>query len=176
MATYETSKSVWPDLAKFGHLGKTLKAFGYSLRLYFVFGKILTLIGQIFMILDKISLLIMAQYWKDNLAIWSHCSKCTPTRSNHKDFSRPIINHSFKHIFVMHQKLWLPFTLIVWVQGPLYSKFSCCKKIIMKQKRLEEICSLPMDTIENKFTRTCAHNFSCPLFGNGRDGSSHGAL
>ena len=64
---------VWPDLAKFGHWGKTLIAFGYSLRVYFVFGKILTLIGLIFMILDKISLLLMAQYWKDNLAIWSHC-------------------------------------------------------------------------------------------------------
>ena len=27
-------------------------------------------------------------------------------------------------------------------------------------------------TIENKFTRTRAHNFLCPLFSNGRDGSS----
>ena len=66
---------VWPDLANFRHLGKTLKVFGYSLRVYFVFGKTLTLIGQIFMKLNKFSLLLMAQYWKDNLAIWSHC-KC----------------------------------------------------------------------------------------------------
>ena len=65
-------QTVWPDLAKFGHLVKTLKAFGYSIKVNFVFGKILTLTGQIFMILDKISLLLMAQNWKDNLAIWSH--------------------------------------------------------------------------------------------------------
>ena len=64
--------TVWPDLAKFRHLGKTYKVFGYYLRVYFVFCKILTLIGQMFMILDKFSLLLMVQYWKDNLANWSH--------------------------------------------------------------------------------------------------------
>ena len=65
-------RSVWPDLAKFSHFVKTLKLFDYSLMVYFVLGKILNLIGQIFMILDRFSLLLMAQYWKDNLAIWSH--------------------------------------------------------------------------------------------------------
>ena len=74
---FETKKDiiyiVWPDLAKFVHLGKTSKVFGYSLRVYFVLGKILTLSGQTFMILDKFPLLLMAQYWKDNLATWSHC-------------------------------------------------------------------------------------------------------
>ena len=64
---------MWPDFAKIRHLGKTLKVFGYSLRVYFVFGNTLTLTVQIFMILDKLSLLVMAQYSKDNLAIWSHC-------------------------------------------------------------------------------------------------------
>ena len=28
-----------------------------------------------------------------------------------------------------------------------------------------------VETIENKFTRTRARNFSCPFFSNGRDGS-----
>ena len=39
----------------------------------FFLGKILIQIGQIVMILDKVSLLLMAQYWNDNLAISSHC-------------------------------------------------------------------------------------------------------
>ena len=65
--------SVWPKLAKFRHFGKTLKVFGYSLRVCFVLGKIVNLFGQIFMMLDTFSLLLMAQYWKHNLTIWSHC-------------------------------------------------------------------------------------------------------
>ena len=64
---------MWPDLAKFRYYGKTLKLFGYSLRVYFVWGKIVNLIGEISMMLEKISLLLMAQYWKHNLAIWSYC-------------------------------------------------------------------------------------------------------
>ena len=79
----------WQDLAKFCHLGKTLKAFGYSLRVYFVLGKILTLIGQIFMTLEKFSWLLMAQYCKDNLAIWSHW-KCPPPPSPSLAFSKII--------------------------------------------------------------------------------------
>ena len=39
---------------------------------YFALGKIVNLIGQIFMILDNLSLLLLGQYLKDNLAIWSH--------------------------------------------------------------------------------------------------------
>ena len=66
--------TVWPDLVKFHHFGKTLKVFGYSFRGYFVLGKILNLIGKIFMIFDIFWLMFMAQCWKDNLAIWSQCS------------------------------------------------------------------------------------------------------
>ena len=65
-------QTVWPDLEIYRHFGKILKAFGYSLRVYFALGKILNLFGrQIFKILDKFSVLLMAQ--KDNLGIWSHC-------------------------------------------------------------------------------------------------------
>ena len=64
--------SFCPDETSATRIGKTIKIFGYSLRVYFILGKILTLIGQIFMILDKFSLLLMAQYWKDNWAIWPH--------------------------------------------------------------------------------------------------------
>ena len=53
---------VWPDLAKFRQFGKTLKVFGYSLRIYFVLANILILIGQIFMILDKFTFLLIAKY------------------------------------------------------------------------------------------------------------------
>ena len=67
---------MWPDLAKFRHFGKTSKVFGYSLRVYFVLAKILILIGQIFMILDQFTLLLMAKYWKDYLVIWSHWNQC----------------------------------------------------------------------------------------------------
>ena len=45
---FKHSTTVWPDLAKIRHFGKTLNISGYSLRVYFVLGKILTLIRQIF--------------------------------------------------------------------------------------------------------------------------------
>ena len=35
------NSAVWPDLAKFRHLGKLSKILGKLLRAYFVFGKIL---------------------------------------------------------------------------------------------------------------------------------------
>ena len=44
---------------------------------YFLLAKIFTSIGQIFMILDKFWMFFMAQSWKDNLTIWSHCF-CIP--------------------------------------------------------------------------------------------------
>ena len=47
---------------KFATLAKLKKVFGYSFRVYFVLAKILILIGQIFMILDKFTLLLMAKY------------------------------------------------------------------------------------------------------------------
>ena len=71
--TLKHCQVVWSDLAKFRHVGKTSKVFGYYLRVYFVLGKILNLIGHIFGILGKFSLLLLEQYWRDNLAIWSHC-------------------------------------------------------------------------------------------------------
>ena len=41
-----TSRAVWPDLAKFHHFGKTLIVFGYSLKIYFLLGKVLNPIVQ----------------------------------------------------------------------------------------------------------------------------------
>ena len=59
---------------KISPLGQNFKSLWLSLRVYFVFGNILSPNGQFFMIFDKCSLLLIAQYLKDNLATWSHCS------------------------------------------------------------------------------------------------------
>ena len=64
-STLDQCDQIWRNFAK------TLKVFGYFLWVYFVFCKFLILIRHIFRILDKFSLLLMPQYWKDNLAIWS---------------------------------------------------------------------------------------------------------
>ena len=53
--TPPTPTSVWPYLANFRHFGKTLKVFGYSLRVYFVLGTILNKTGPIFIMLDHFS-------------------------------------------------------------------------------------------------------------------------
>ena len=69
---------IWRNFAT---LAKLSKAVVYSMGVYFVLGKNLNLIGQMFMILDKFSLLLLAQYWKDNLVIWSHCHPSTFSHS-----------------------------------------------------------------------------------------------
>ena len=53
--------SVWSDLAKIRHFGKTLKALAtlWAQKCY-------TNCAIFFMILDKFSLLWMAQFWKEN--------------------------------------------------------------------------------------------------------------
>ena len=63
-------RSVRPDLVKCQHFGKSLSL--WLLFECFILGKILNLILQILMILDNFWLFLMAQYWKDNLDIWSH--------------------------------------------------------------------------------------------------------
>ena len=68
-STLDQCDQIWRNFAK------TLKVFGYFLWVYFVFCKFLILIRHIFRILDKFSLLLMPQYWKDNLANWSHFSR-----------------------------------------------------------------------------------------------------
>ena len=43
----DDSPSVWPDLARFRHFGKSLQVFGKFLTVYFLFGKILSLLWPI---------------------------------------------------------------------------------------------------------------------------------
>ena len=51
---------VWPDLVKFHHFRKRLQVFGKFLTVYFLFGKMLSLLWQICDIIG----LQMAKYWK----------------------------------------------------------------------------------------------------------------
>ena len=48
---------MWPDLAKFHQIGKSLNIFGDLFRVHSVFGKILNIIWEIFWLLGKFSLL-----------------------------------------------------------------------------------------------------------------------
>ena len=58
---------VWPDSAKFCHFGKSLQVFGYFLTVYFLFGKILSLLWQ------NCDIIVgNGQTLKNNLTIWSH--------------------------------------------------------------------------------------------------------
>ena len=54
-------QAVWPDLAKFRHFGKNLKIFDKYLTVNFLFGKMLSLLWQIF---DIIGLVFMVKYLK----------------------------------------------------------------------------------------------------------------
>ena len=60
------------DLAKFSHLGKSLQVFYQLLMVYFLFGKILSLLWQT---CDSIGLILIVAndvILKNNLTIWSH--------------------------------------------------------------------------------------------------------
>ena len=61
---------VWPDLAKYRHLGKLSKILGKLLREYLVFRKIVNLLWQIFMNFGQIWIVVCSQIMKNILAIW----------------------------------------------------------------------------------------------------------
>ena len=68
------SSSVWPDVAKFRHFGKSLPVFGKFLTVYILSGKILSWLWQICAIIELIFIFANGQILKINLTIWSHCS------------------------------------------------------------------------------------------------------
>ena len=70
-----SSSPVWPDLAKFCHFGKSLQVFGKFLTVYFLFGKMLSILWQIWDIIGIIFIAANGQILKNNLTIWSHLSK-----------------------------------------------------------------------------------------------------
>ena len=63
---------VWPDLAKFRHFGKVFSKF---LRVYYLFGKILSLLWQNCDIIGLIFIVANGQILKKNLNIWSYCTR-----------------------------------------------------------------------------------------------------
>ena len=68
-----TSRAVWPDLEKIRHFGKTLQVFVKFFTFYLLFGKILSLLLQIWYIIGLIFIVAIGQIFKNNLTIWSHC-------------------------------------------------------------------------------------------------------
>ena len=65
------SETLWPDLAKFRHFGKTYSDFGKILMVYLVFGKILTLLCQEFYVIGRIFIAVNGQILNSYQAIWS---------------------------------------------------------------------------------------------------------
>ena len=63
---------IWRDLAKFRHFGKNFQSLWLLFEGLFCIGQNFEPIGPIFRILGKFSLFSLAQYWRDNFAIWSH--------------------------------------------------------------------------------------------------------
>ena len=74
------SLAVWPDLAKFHHLSKSLQVFGSFLMVYLLFGIMLSRLLQICDIIGLIFSVANGQILKNNLTIWSHWTLST-TRS-----------------------------------------------------------------------------------------------
>ena len=68
---------VWPDLAKFRHFGKTLEVFGKFFTIYFLFGKMLCQLRQIYYIIGQILIVANGQLLKNSVTIWSHWNGAT---------------------------------------------------------------------------------------------------
>ena len=64
--------SVWPDLTKFRHFGKSWQIFGKFLTVYFLPGKLLSPPWQIYVIFGLNFIAANGQILKNNLTIWSH--------------------------------------------------------------------------------------------------------
>ena len=62
-------------MPKFHHFGKILRVFCNFLRVYFVFGILLTLFGQIWYVIAQIFIDVNGQKMKKSLAMWSHCQR-----------------------------------------------------------------------------------------------------
>ena len=60
----DAAQAVWPDLEKFRHFGKILQAFGKFFTVYFLFGRMLSLIWQICDIIGLSFIVVNAKNWK----------------------------------------------------------------------------------------------------------------
>ena len=66
-----------PNLAKFRQIGTILQVLGNFLTLYFLFGKMFSLLWQICDSFGLIFIVTNDQILKNNLTIWSHCRLLT---------------------------------------------------------------------------------------------------
>ena len=66
--------AVRPDLTKFRHFGKSLQVFSKFMTVYFLFGKMMSLLWQTCDIIGLIFIVANGQILKKNLTNWSHCS------------------------------------------------------------------------------------------------------
>ena len=82
--------SVWPDLTKFRHFGKSWQIFGKFLTVYFLPGKLLSPPWQIYVIFGLNFIAANGQILKNNLTIWSHWWKL-PTTVLHLYADLPIL-------------------------------------------------------------------------------------
>ena len=65
--------TVWPDLVKFQHFGKIVQVFSKFWTVYFLFGKMVSLLWQNGDIIELIFIVANGQILKKNLTIWSQC-------------------------------------------------------------------------------------------------------
>ena len=95
------SSPVWPDWAKFCHSDRIFKIFGNFCGLrYLVFCKIFNLaLANFEYCWANFSLLAMANNWKSNITIWSHCSystSCFTSSSSSTLWKKRVGNGSFR--------------------------------------------------------------------------------
>ena len=74
-------RAVWPDLAKFRHLGKSFQVFGKFLTVFF--GKTLSILWQFCDIIGLIFIDANGQLLKNNITIWSHLSRVLSSFPNY---------------------------------------------------------------------------------------------
>ena len=73
------SQTVLTDLAKYRHFGKRVQVW-QILMVYFLFGKMLSLLWQICDVIGLVFIVANGQIFINNLTIWSHCSQMTAVR------------------------------------------------------------------------------------------------
>ena len=73
--------AVRPDLAKFRQFGKSLQVFSKFMTVYFLFGKMMSLLWQTCDIIGLIFIVANGQILKKNLTNWSHCSSSSRSKA-----------------------------------------------------------------------------------------------
>ena len=101
---------VWPDLAEFQLFGKILQALGNFLRVSWYSADCWTYFGQLLSYYGNFPFLQMAKYWKNYLAIWSHCF-LSLEGNWHVRFPQPNAVSRLVETFIANLK-WIPSRLL----------------------------------------------------------------